>query len=412
MRNLLRENIRIALESIRSHMMRAVLTMLIIAFGIMALVGILTAIDSIEHAIKSNFSMMGANTFSIRNQSMRINIGNDRSERKYYPGITYREAVEFKQRFDMPVSTSVSAWGVSAATVKYKRETTHPNVNVIGGDENYLVTQGYEIAEGRNFSDAEIFAGDNVAIIGYGIKDRLFKGKSPIGERISVGPGQFKIIGVLESKGSGFAFSGDRNVLIPVNSVRRVFSRPGMSYRISVKADSPEHMETAISEARGTFRVVRKLKPEDEDNFDIGKSDSLIKALTENIKYITMAATLIGLITLLGAAVGLMNIMIVSVTERTREIGIRKALGATRKTIRNQFLVEAVTISQLGGILGIVLGIILGNITSLIFKSTFIIPWLWIAAGILLCAIVGLVSGIYPAVRASKLEPIESLRYE
>lgn len=409
---LLIENIRIALASVRVHVLRTVLTVLIIAFGIMALVGILTAIDSIEHAISSNFSMMGANTFTIRNHSMQVDFGNDDRKREFYRSISFREAVQFKRQFDLPVYTSVSARGISSASAQYRREKTNPNISVIGGDENYLICQGYELAGGRNFSTQEVQSAGNVAIIGQDIKNRLFQNVSPLGKKISVGDARFLVIGVLKTKGSGFGFSGDRNIIIPINTLRNVFSRPGISYHIDVKANSPEEMEMAIDEATGTFRVIRNVKPHEEANFDMGKSDSLIKAFQENIQYITIAATLIGLITLVGAAVGLMNIMIVSVTERTREIGIRKAMGASKKTIRNQFLVEAVTISQIGGIAGIILGIILGNITSILFKSTFIIPWLWMLSGIILCIAVGLVSGIYPAMKAAKLEPIESLRYE
>lgn len=411
MKLLLVENVKVALESVRNHVLRTVLTVLIIAFGIMALVGILTAIDSIEYSINNNFSMMGANTFTIRNHSMQISMG-ERGDREYYKSITYREAIDFKERFDFPVLTSVSARGISAATVKYRHQKTNPNISVAGGDENYIICQGYQLGQGRNFTPAEVHTGANVAIIGNEIANRLFKNKRPVGERISVGPGQYTVIGVLKSKGSSFNFSGDRNVIIPVNNVRRVFSSGGKSYQINVKADSPEMMEAAIGEAKGLFRVIRGLNPREKNNFDIAKSDNLIKVLIDNIKYITLAATLIGLITLIGAAVGLMNIMIVSVTERTREIGIRKALGASRKIIRDQFLVEAVTISQLGGLLGIFLGIALGNITSLIFNSNFIIPWFWILSGIVLCIVVGLISGIYPAIKAARMEPIESLRYE
>lgn len=412
MKLLIRGNVKIAFKSVRTHVLRTVLTVLIIAFGIMALVGILTAIDSIEYSISNSFSMMGANTFTIRNHSMRIQMVDDDRDQKYYQNISYREARDFKKRFDHPGVTSISSRGISAATVKYRREETNPNISVIGGDENYILCQGYQIGRGRNFSPSEVHAGANVAIIGNEIADRLFDNKQPVGKRISVGTGQYTVIGVTKSKGSGFGFSGDCNVIVPVNNLRRVFPSSDKSYQISVKANSPAMMETAIGKARGLFRVIRGVKPKEEDNFDIAKSNNLIKVLMDNIKYITMAATLIGMITLIGAAVGLMNIMIVSVTERTREIGIRKAMGASKKTIRNQFLTEAITISQLGGMLGIFLGIILGNITSMIFESDFIIPWLWIISGIILCIIVGLLSGIYPAMKAAQMEPIESLRYE
>lgn len=412
MNTLIFENIKIALTSIRTHVLRTVLTILIIAFGIMALVGILTAIDSIEYAISNNFAMMGANTFTIRNHSMQVNIGGDGGEREFYRNISYHEAKEFKQRFDMPGHTSVSTDDISSQTVKYQREKTNPNIDVVGGDENYLLCQGYEIARGRNFSKSEINAANRVAIIGKDIKERLFPEQNAVGERISLNSGKYTVIGVLKTKGSGVGFSGDRNVLIPMSTLREVFSRSNMSYQIDVKAESPEQMSLIISEARGLFRNIRDVKPGEKDSFDIAKSDSLIKAFQENIKYITLAATLIGLITLVGAAVGLMNIMIVSVTERTREIGIRKAMGASRKNIRDQFLIEAITISQLGGLLGILLGIGLGNVTSILFESNFIIPWGWILSGVVLCVIVGLLSGIYPAIKAARLEPIDSLRYE
>jgi len=207
-------------------------------------------------------------------------------------------------------------------------------------------------------------------------------------------------------------FSGDKSCMLPLNNIRQYFSKPDMSYGINVMLKDSKSMDAAINEATGLFRNVRRLRVGQEDNFEIAKSDNIAEMLFENIKYVTLAATIIGLITLLGASIGLMNIMLVSVTERTREIGIRKAIGATKELIKRQFIIEALVICQLGGMLGIILGILVGNLISLLTGGSFIVPWLWIFLGLVLCFIVGLASGIYPAIKASKLDPIEALRFE
>ncbi len=413
MRLLIRENIRISLESIRSHLLRTILTVMIIAFGIMALVGILTAIDSIKFFLNENFTMMGANTFSIRNREIMVQIGGRRSDPKMFERITYEQAARFKDEFDFPAFTSISTFAAHTATLKYKSEKTNPNITVLGSDENYLVTAGQEIGKGRNFTESEVHHGAHVVIIGSQLEDLLFKAnQDPIGQVIAIGPGKYQVIGVLKEKGSSIGFSGDRNCILPLSNVEQYFPRPNRTFTIDVSVPDPLLMDQAIGEATGLFRVVRGDRVGEEQTFQISKSDSIARMLTDNIKYVALAATFIGLITLLGAAIGLMNIMLVSVTERTLEIGIRKAMGATRQTIRNQFLVEAVVIAQLGGLLGIVFGISIGNVLSMILKTSFIIPWLWILLGVALCFIVALVSGIIPANKASRLDPIESLRYE
>lgn len=408
---LITENIKISMDAIRRNTLRTVLTILIIAFGIMALVGILTSIDSIKNSISSNFANMGANTFSIKNYQMRMHGGPGSRERNY-ENITYDETQLFKKRYAFPSRVSVSTWGTGTATVKYGSIKSNPNVAVMGTDENFLMNSGLELKLGRNFSQQEINSGDNVVIIGSQIETLLFKNKKKIvDEVISIGPGKYKVIGVLYEKGSSMGFSGDRRCIIPIANVRNYFSRPDMSFTISVMVDQA-FLDAAIDEATGVFRVIRKVPLGQENNFEISKADNLAKMLIENIKYVTYAAILIGIITLIGAAIGLMNIMLVSVTERTREIGIRKAIGATSKAIRNQFLAEAIIICQIGGFLGIIIGIIIGNLISLFIGSPFIVPWLWIFIGVVLCVIVGITSGIYPAAKAAKLDPIESLRYE
>lgn len=409
----LTENIRISLNAIKGSILRTILTVAIIAFGIMALVGISTAIDALEKSLGDNLMMMGSNTFTIKNRSMNVQMGHNRSRAKYYAPIQFREAMDFKEQYTFPATVSVFTNASWTATVKYKSEKTNPNSQIIGTDENYMLTSGNEIAKGRTFTENEVYYGTHVAILGSEIANTIFnQNEDPIGKVVSIGPGKYRVIGVVEEKGTGMGFSPDRQVLLPITNVRQYFSRPNMSFTINVMPSNTEQVDAAIGEATGLFRVIRKNKIQEENDFDISKSDQLLKMLAENTAAIKMAALVIGFITLFGAAIGLMNIMLVSVSERTREIGIRKSLGANRLTIRNQFLVEAVVIGQLGGICGIILGILAGNLVSFFTDTSFIIPWAWIAIGVLLCFGVALASGILPASKAAALDPIESLRHE
>jgi putative ABC transport system permease protein len=357
--------------------------------------------------------MMGANTFTIRNRSMRIQMGNRTTLPKNFRSITWQEAMDFKTQFDFPAYTSVYTNASGIATIKYGSEKTNPNISIIGSDENYLITSGNEIERGRNLSGNEVLYGTHAVVLGSGVVDKLFKNnEDPVDKIISIGPAKYRVVGVMKSKGSSMGFNPDNICIIPVTNARQAFSRANMSYSVNIMVNDPMMLEPAIGEATGLFRIIRDVRAGDEDSFDVAKSDNLAEMLFDNLKYLRLAATVIGIITLIGAAIGLMNIMLVSVTERTREIGIRMALGANRKTIRNQFLVEAIVIGQIGGLVGIVLGIGIGNILSLIIGSSFIVPWAWIILGVVLCFGVAIVSGFVPATKAAKLDPVESLRYE
>lgn len=408
--SILVENLKVSLASIRAHMLRASLTAMIIAIGIMALVGILTAIDSIKVSISDNFARLGANSFSIRNREMRV-FGGGQSQ--VFRHITFEEAIAFKERFDFPAHVSVSIFGTGSTIVRHRSLETNPIVGVIGSDDNYMITSGNELGSGRNFSPTEMQYGSNVAILGSQIVSTLFPNNAdPIDAIVTIGSKQYLVIGVLKEKGAGFGMSDDNRCIIPLQKVRQDFARPNMNYTITVSTFRPEHLDNAIGEATGLFRVIRNVRIGEPSNFDLAKSDNIVQAVLENIRFVTMAATIIGLITLAGAAIGLMNIMLVSVTERTQEIGIRKALGASRKVIKQQFLSEAIIICQLGGVLGILLGIGAGNGISLLIGSKFIVPWIWVMSGFLLCFAVGIIAGYYPAAKASRLDPIEALRYE
>jgi putative ABC transport system permease protein len=383
--------------------------MSIIAIGLSALVGILTAIDALKASINSEFSSMGANTFVIKRFSSRVKRGNVEYK---YPPLQYSELEAFARHYSFPALVSVSLNAGFMAVAKFAGEKTNPNLAVIGTDARYLEVSGYSLKEGRNFRNDDLTLNNSVCIIGKEVASSLFVSGGGIGSRILVDGFPLKVIGILEEKGSSVGFGGDRAVLVPLPIARLRFEGLMSNYTASVTAHQPALLDAAIGEAKGLFRRIRGLRLDAPDNFEIRRSDNLASMLIENLSFVTIAAMVIGLITLLGAAIALMNIMLVTVTERTREIGVRKAMGASAQLIRLQFLTEAVVISVLGGLVGIVLGVGVGNVVSIFTGGTFIIPWDWIITGLVLCGFTGILSGYAPANRAARLDPVASLRHE
>jgi putative ABC transport system permease protein len=408
------ENINESLRAIMANKLRTVLTALIIAIGIMSLVGILTAIQGIRNSVDSNFAALGANSFDIRGtrQWGRRNGGQNE---KVYPPVDYREAIRYKQEFKYPSTVTITTIITGIAEAKYGSLKSNPNVRVVGGDESYLTIKGLNLAKGRTFSSIELQNAVNVVILGGELVETLFPNKEPLNELVSVMGEKYKVIGVLEKKGNSMGGGGvDRTFLVPLEVARRLAGNRTITYDITTLLLRSTDFSMGMGEATGLMRQIRQDRLGQADSFEITKSDSLTEELDNITGYLQTGGFLVGFITLLGASIGLMNIMLVSVTERTREIGIRKALGATPKRIRQQFLIEAIVVCQLGGVAGVFLGILIGNLLSSLISGggSTVIPWAWMGMGLLVCVIVGLFSGYYPAWKASRLDPIESLRFE
>ena len=410
---LFKENTKIALDSIKSQVLRTSLTVFIIALGITALVGILTVVSALQNTILSDFASMGANTFSISRYDFSAEINQNDVEQKVNPIISYPEARAFQDKYTYPfTTTSLSFTAASGVEVKYQGEKTDPEINIIGVDENFCPNKGLDVVKGRNFNTFDVTNNNYVCILGSDFEKGLFKDKNPIDKIISIRGAKFKVIGVLKEKGSTFGNSQDLRVLIPTQVARSIFSAPLINYELNVKVNNESLLNEAVEDAIVTMRMVRKLNPIEKNNFGIERSDDLIQRLLSNTETLSWIAWIIGVITVFGSSIALMNIMLVSVSERTREIGIRKALGAKRSTIAWQFFTETLVIGQLGGIVGILFGITIGFIIAKAIGFQFIIPWIAIIAAFITTFVVTIVSGLFPAIKAAKLDPVEALRYE
>ncbi|GCC51348.1 peptide ABC transporter permease [Chryseotalea sanaruensis] len=406
------ENIKEGLRSIKANMLRSVLTSLIVAIGITSLVGILTAIDGIEYSVNSSLSSLGVNTFDITSKRNRGSSAQGISEKRY-PQLTFSQTVRFASDFRSEATICLAADVTGIAEVKYLSKKTNPNVQVKGVNEEFFALKGADIEKGRNFSRIEMEYGSQVTVIGFKVAKTLFENQDPIGKEISFLGTKLRVIGVMKEKGDISDDNYDNMVTVPLIKANQMGKGRQLWYEISVGISDPTKMDYAMGEATGIMRSIRRDEIGKPNSFDLERSESLAEELESITSALRIGGFGVGFITLLGASIALMNIMLVSVTERTREVGVRKALGATPLRIRQQFVIEAIVVCLLGGIAGIILGILIGNgISSLIGIDKFVVPWLWMFMGMLICVGVGLLSGYYPAHKASKLDPIESLRFE
>jgi putative ABC transport system permease protein len=422
----LQDSFSLAWRTIRSNKLRTGITVAIIAFGIMALIGIITAISAMNQSLKENFSFMGANAFSIRYKELNARMGGPRDDdfTKVKKGqkekksnlnkvIRLEESAYFKDHYGFSrAQVSVYRRGNGNNELHYQNKKTNPQITMWGGDENYLAVNGYQIDAGRNLNNVDMLSGRNVCLIGSNVAAKLFPSspEKSVDKVILVGGKPYRVIGLLKSKGSSAMMRQDDMILTSINNLRQYENNA--SYNIGVMVNNVAELDPAIGESIEQMRKARRLIPAEADNFVVDKSDKFADMFIGFLAGISGAAGAIGMITLIGAAIGLMNIMLVAVNERTREVGLIKALGGKKRDVRRQFLFESILISVLGAVFGIILGVLVGNIFSLVLHTGFVVPWLWVVIGIVICSIVGLAAGIYPAMKAASLNPINALRYE
>lgn len=405
------EIVKMALASLQAHKLRSALTMLGIAVGVFSIIGVMTILGALQNTIETGLSALGANTFQIQKYPATLIGGMNLSKYNNRRDIDYDDALAFKRLMGDEAKIGIEI-SVGAKQAVYQGRKTNPNLSLIGGDANYVANNGYNLAYGRNLNDEDVLYARNVIVIGDGVQKLLFETENPIGKEIKFDGRNYVVIGVLELKGSAFGQGQDNFALIPITRFLTNYGRAGRSLILTVQAPSQALYQSAMDKAIGAMRLARRLQAEDVNDFEIVANDSLVKQFQEFAGVIRVGAFIISFIALLAAGVGIMNIMLVSVTERTKEIGIRKSVGAKKFNILTQFLIEALALSLSGGLLGIVAGALGGNAVAIAMNAPFAFPLDWAAIGLLVCSAIGVAFGFYPAYKAASLDPIEALRFE
>lgn len=398
-----------SLSSLAANKLRSALTLLAIVVGVFAIISSSTAVLVLDTYFKETLSFMGGNVINI-SKYPSVNINTEWAKYRNRKDVTFETLEDLEDQ--LQVSQGISPLETFEVTkVIYNDKETEPSVNIRGTNQYYLENNAFNLADGRNFTGQDIQYRRPVVIIGYDVKEELFEVEYAIGKTIRIDGRPYQVIGVTEARGTIFGSSLDNFVLVPYTTLMNVYGGRH-NIEIQVKAPSMLVMNSAMDELTGVLRTIRKVPPGEENDFEIETNESLSGAFDQFTGILYIAGFVIGFIALLGAGIGVMNIMLVSVTERTREIGIRKAVGATKKAITSQFLMEAVLICQLGGIIGMLFGILGGNLLALYMEASVVFPWSAAFAGIIAMTVLGIIFGVYPAYKAAQLDPIESLRYE
>jgi len=403
------ESIKMALGSLVSNKLRSILTLLGISIGLFSIIVVMTAIGAIQQSFEDVFNSIGSNNFIIQKHPAIHTPGSWRKYRNR-PDITVDQALALKDKANLPAAVGIQL-GRSGQTVKYNGQSTNPDVRVIGVNLDNMQIEDLVIEEGRGLSKQDIEFSRAVTVIGIDVATKLFPNIDPVGQEIKIDNLSLRIIGVYEKLGSMLGAGRDNFITIPYTIYMKKYGGD-RDANITVMASEKKVLSETMDQVISILRVIRKVAPGEENNFEIITNDQLITQFNDITKYFRYGAAIVAFIALIAAGVGIMNIMLVSVTERTREIGIRKAIGAQKKVIRSQFLVEAIVLCQIGGIIGIVLGVLSGNLVALVLGVSVILPVDWIIIGLTVTTLVGIVFGVYPAIKASNLDPIEALRYE